>query len=395
VKKILWYSDFLVSTGFGNVAEALVSRLKHKYDFTVLGINYNGDPYNIPGHPYYHLKDIPVYPSKVKNDYLGKQKLLNLLHEGNFDILFILQDTFNLVSYLQPLEDARKDKDFKYILYFPIDAYLDPAWVEVVIQADQPVAYTQHGQLEVKRRGFDVPYIYHGTDTKVFYPLTSKERSFCRQQYLRATDEDFVITNVNRNQHRKDLPRTIMAFVEMWKRIPRAKLYLHTDLSNKIGYDLEYFINIHVPSEVRGSIILPDQEVMDRGGVSQEGMRRLYSCSDVVISTSKGEGWGLSTTEAMACKVPVVMPRHTSLVEIVGEQEERGLLADCSDACVHLGDNHRIRPLVDIDSLVDKVLQVYENPSAAWERVQAAHAWVKEYCDWDKIAAQWEEVLES
>jgi glycosyltransferase involved in cell wall biosynthesis len=394
-QKILWYSDFCVPTGFGNVAEAIVSRLKDKYDFTVLGINYYGDPYNIPDHPYYHLKDIPVFPAADAEDYLGRQKLLNLLHRGQFDILFILQDTFNLVPFLEPLEDARKDKGFKYVLYYPVDAYLDEAWAKVVVQADQAVAYTWHGRNQTALHGVDVPYIYHGTDTNVFYPLTENERAFCRGMYLKASPEDFIITNVNRNQHRKDITRTILAFMKMCQHIPKAKLYLHTNLKSKSGHDLEYFINIHVPPEIRSRIVLPDPETIDRGGVSQEILRRLYCCSDVVISTSRGEGWGLSCTEAMACGVPVVMPRHTSFPEIVSPGEERGLLADCNEIDVNTLDNERVRPVVSIEHLVEQVQRVYENPKAAQERAAAALDWVQEYCDWDKIAAQWEEIFES
>jgi glycosyltransferase involved in cell wall biosynthesis len=392
-KRILWYSDFLCPTGFGNVAEAIVSRLKDKYAFTVLGINHFGEPYNIPGHPYYHLRDIPVYPARDERDYLGRQKLLDVLHAGRFDTLFILQDTFNLVPLLEPIEAARADFIFNYVLYFPVDADLDADWVQVIEQADRPVAYTKYGQQKALEHGLQVPYIYHGVDLDIFKPLLPAERTFCRAQYMSADDKDFIITNVNRNQHRKDLPRTILAFVQIKKQIPKAKLYLHTEVDNRSGHDLEHFVKIVVPEEMRNSIILPNPEQMRGFGVSTEIMRRIYCCSDVVISTSRGEGWGLSTTEAMACKVPVVMPRHTSFVEIVGQNEERGTLVSCNEIDVNIQDNNRIRPVVDIDDLVQMVRDVYDLPEQHQQTAEEASVWVREHCDWNKIAAQWDEIL--
>jgi glycosyltransferase involved in cell wall biosynthesis len=40
---------------------------------------------------------------------------------------------------------------------------------------------------------------------------------------------------------------------------------------------------------------------------------------DCFVTTTTAEGWGLSVVEAMACKVPVVAPVHTSLKEITNE----------------------------------------------------------------------------
>ena len=393
MKKMLWYSDFLCPTGFGNVAEELVSRLKNTYDITVLGVNYHGEPYNIPKSRYYHLRDIPVYPARYENDLLGRQKFLNILKGTDFDIVFLLQDTFNLVELVEPIKEARKDKTFKYVLYFPVDADLDLEWVQAVAQADAPVTYTRYGQEKVKEHGYDVPYIYHGVNTEVFYPLTEAERTVFRKHYMKAGPEDFIVTNVNRNQPRKDLPRTLLAFLKIKERIPTARLYLHTRANDFFGNNLQKFIERHIPRDIQSSIAMPEPEVMNKLGVPHEIMRRIYGCSDVVISTSRGEGWGLSTTEAMACKIPVVMPRHTSLVEIVGNKQERGLLVDSNDVDVNVRDNERIRPIVDIMHLTHQVYQVYTHPELARRTAEVAYTWVHEHCNWDKITAQWEEIL--
>jgi glycosyltransferase involved in cell wall biosynthesis len=394
--KVLWYSDFLVPTGFGNVAEEILSRLLKtgKYKFTVIGINYDGTPYDIPDSPYYRLKGVPVHPAEFRGDMLGRQRLLNFLARADIDVLFALQDTFNMSHMDGPLRAVRAAKKWKYIYYFPVDGPLNKEWVDkAVCTADYPVVYTKFGLEEVRMHdeSTKIPTIYHGVDRDVFYPMDPKERREFRKTFLKATDKNFVVTNVNRNTVRKDLPRTILAWRHLRQRLRRAKLYLHTDVSDPAGYDLERFIKLHIPPEMQDDISYPDPLFMRKFGMPKEAMRNIYGASDVVVSTSLGEGWGLSTTEAMACKVPVIMPMHTSSIEIVGDDEQRGWLAPCENHFVlQQHDNYQIRPLVSHYDLMCKMLEVSANPGIVEEKTEAAYTWVKRRCNWDEIAKQWD-----
>jgi glycosyltransferase involved in cell wall biosynthesis len=114
------------------------------------------------------------------------------------------------------------------------------------------------------------------------------------------------------------------------------------------------------------------------------------------MSTSLGEGWGLSTTEAMACGTPVVMPRHTANIEIIGDKEERGLLVDCTDRIVLPAfDHNRIRPLVNIEDMAKAIANVYLHPDKAYGRAKAASDWIVEHCDWDRIAERFDSIFRS
>ncbi len=48
------------------------------------------------------------------------------------------------------------------------------------------------------------------------------------------------------------------------------------------------------------------------GNMSDFEMASLYNAADVYVCTSRGEGWNLPLTEAAACGVPVIAPRHTA-----------------------------------------------------------------------------------
>jgi len=184
--KVLWYSDFLRQTGFGNVAEEILTRLNAtgKYQFVVLGINHLGQPYNYEGSDYYHMKDIPVWPaSYMGGDLLGRTNLANMLGSQTFDIFFALQDTFNMTPMKESIMEARKIKKFKYVFYFPVDSELHKDWVENGVKiADYPITYTEYGKKQVYEYGTlkNLQVINHGVDTTKFYEVETNE---LRQKY--------------------------------------------------------------------------------------------------------------------------------------------------------------------------------------------------------------------
>jgi glycosyltransferase involved in cell wall biosynthesis len=55
-----------------------------------------------------------------------------------------------------------------------------------------------------------------------------------------------------------------------------------------------------------------------RQGLSSEVVAKAYSASDVLLMTSRGEGFGVPTIEAQACGVPVIVTNWTAQPELVG-----------------------------------------------------------------------------
>lgn len=393
--KLLWYSDFLVPTGFGNVAEEILSRLmaKNKYDITVLGINYKGEPYNQPKHPYYQFRDIPVHSARAGNDIFGRDKLANLIKSVKPDVLFALQDPFNMVPMRVKLLKLQKKLNFKYVFYFPVDGDLHKSWVDDAIGiADCPVTYTNYGASEVhKHSNIELKVIPHGVDTNVFYPVSKEERNEVRKEMFNLGEDCYLITNVGRNQRRKDLPRTILVWLELIKRyecLPsKVYLCLHTSVRDPSGHDLRQMVNMYVPENLKRHVMFPAKEI------SKQGMRYVYNTSDILISTSLGEGWGLPITEAMACKVPVIAPKHTSHIEIIGKKNERGWLCRTKDVFVLQNDFERVRPVTDIIEMAKRIYFSTIFCERTNDRVEAAYSWVKTHCSWDKIVDEWDAIL--
>jgi len=310
-----------------------------------------------------------------------------------------------MVKMQDAIKNAQKKHPFKYVFYFPVDSQqLDVSWVENAIKvADYPVTYTEFAHKEVRKvdKEINLDIIYHGVDMKIFKPFqTEAEEGIFRREWFgeKVPYADYIITTVNRNQPRKDLPRTILAFKEFCAKFPKipAKLYLHCNAYDKSGFKLIEFAKKHLPKNILDRIILPDPKQFGHRGYAIDIVSKIYAASDVVISTTKGEGWGLCCSESMACRTSVIMPDNTSARELVGAKEERGYLCksggDINLYSTMLYDNENVRPLVDINSLVKKLKWVYDNPEEASKKATLAYEWLKKYT-WDKQAEKWDKLF--
>src|SRR3989304_5590540 len=89
---VLCYLDTpTCATGFATVSRNILLNLHQtgKFNISVLGINYWGDPHNFP---------FSIWPVGVNNDHdpYGRKKVITMIEEAEFDILFCLQDSFIL-----------------------------------------------------------------------------------------------------------------------------------------------------------------------------------------------------------------------------------------------------------------------------------------------------------
>lgn len=396
-KKVLWLSDFNCATGFATVAHNIVEQLLQtgKYDFTVVGINHMGDPYDFKRWPF------PIYPARdlvkaVKDqqyaDPLGRPRFLDLLHTGRYDIAFTMQDTYVMEGIAGIIKEAKKRFDFQWIFYYPVSGRVQDSWINnCVMLADIPVAYTNFARSETVRvnPAANPRVIYQGVNTKHFYPI--EDSTAFRKMYFREHAGKFIVTNVNRNQHRKDIPRTIAAFAKFRRERPDSFLYLHmnpTDVGGNIFemaryWDLQQNIDFMVPDNFYEGV-----------GYPVNILNQIYNASDACISTTMGEGWGLTVTEAMATKTPVIIPDNTSLSEIGADGRARLVKSGRDFVCFGPLDLNQYRPLTDVDDLVDALIDCHDNREKYQQMADKAYEWVVTL-SWENIGKQWREVFET
>jgi len=404
---VLWFSDSpTVETGFGQVAKQILKHLQNtnKYEFTIWGINYFNQPYDEVTFPYRILKSASRDASG-KVDVYGFEDLEKMILSGTYKILFTLNDLHILNKVADMVLKAReKNIPIKWIVYAPLDvAYMTPALGRCLSVADAPVVYTQfeYDQVvasmpELKNK---LTIIYHGTEPETFFPLPSKEIKRLRKEYFGIDDDIFLIINVNRNQWRKDLGRSMYVAKEYYKINPKTMLYLHAKTNDVGGLLVNQASSVGLLRECGSKfLVLTPPEFDPAVGVPRHVLNNLYNCANVLLTTTLGEGWGLSLTEAMCAKIPVLGPRNTSLIEIIGANEERGWLADCgttsSEWMIPYGNTDIMRPLVNVDSCVKKLIEIHDmDPDAMELKLYRAMKWAHEIT-WAKIGLKWRKLFE-
>ena len=313
--KLLFYGDApTVATGFGTVSRNILMGLHNtgKYDISVLGVNYWGDPHKFP---------FPIWPIGVGGrDPYGRQRAFDMMAKDiDFDVLFMLQDSFILQSFMaQGLPKLKSMKNFASVCYYPVDGVPKKAWIDCMNMFDQPVAYTEFGRRESVKVCPEIApklkVLPHGANVNDFYPVPEDLSRAFRESYFGKHANKFIITNVNRNQQRKDVPRTMLAFREFKKRRPNSVLYLHMAARDQ-GWNLPDVCK-EMGLVLNEDVLLPGNGFGPNQGFPIDIVNQIYSASDVIVSTTLGEGWGLSTVEAMACKTPIIFPNNSSLSDM-------------------------------------------------------------------------------
>ena len=410
IKNVLFWGDNPHGiTGFGKVIKNIVRQVfdEEKYKIDVLGIGYMGDPYlpdQYNGKTFMYDVYTPFEVGK-QIDLYGSNKLMSFLATGKVDILFILQDTFIIKNVMKNILELRTKikKKFVIIYYYPIDnSFVYPNWItDAVSLVDIPVCYTEFGKKvsmkhDSKLRNMDV--IYHGTDKNLYRKWDESLKSSMRTSFWGpGFDKKFIILNVNRNQPRKDLNRTLCVFAEVKKQIPEAFLFMLASPADIGGNLID--MGLQLGLKWGEDFMTPDPTKYNPTvGIPEEQIVTMYNTSDVCISTTLGEGWGLSLTEAMACGCPVIFPDNTSISEIIGVNENlngiRGTLIhsgnDGNRICLGPPDNNLSRPLTSVMEMSLKIIDFYKHKNLYEEKKDLAIEWVP---SWDKVGEQWREIF--
>ena len=402
-KKILFYGDSpLTYTGLGHVTYQIVKALEDDFDISVCAINQFNE---VPKDLKYKL-----YMTKSPaTDPLNQELLTMLIKESTFDILFFAVD-WNYVTPLNPIIEERLKKDkFKIILYTPIDLEeIRKELAEQFLLYDYIVTYSEEGVRVLTQalgKKYDkISIIPNGIDSITFHPLSLSKIRKERKKIFKLEDRDFLMINVARNQWRKDLGRSMFVF-KLWRDYlhsldpkVKTKLYIHA-ADNDVGGNLgaiAYSLGIETDF-----LTLPGS-VFEQGGVKPEFLNTLYNCSDLLISTSIGEGWGLPITEAMCTKTPVLVPYNTAMIDLV--KDNRGFFAKSgasqSEYFIYGSETSFMRPLVNVEDMLVQLKKIYDlRRGLVWtgemlDIIENAYNFAHDL-SWEKVGDLWQTFLKN
>lgn len=403
-KKLFAWCDFVVSTGFGQVAANLLDTMHEEFDVTILGINYHGDKK-------YDTNKYFVY-SVSKDDMLGIQRLISLVKKEAPDVLFLFQDIFHISDYIDIIRKKCPPKT-KIVTYFPVDgAPFSPAWENVFHIADVNITYSDWAIQRIKEtfpKIGGIQKLYHGVDTNTYKPLSLVEIEKARKSF--GWDGRFVVININRFQPRKSIPHTLRAFSLFSKGYkeckcgnlyPRNKthcdlnmcgpedvikeekrqlndvcLYLHMmDSEPSMGPGRTNTLQSHIlnagftDSDVTNKLISVNGANIYADEVPNSMINMIYNAANINLTTTLGEGCGLSLIESMATGTPSIAPRNSAIPEMLGDT---GHLIDNVAFTSQAMDSGHMRPVVNIRKMMEALEIEYQKwKQAGVEKTQDA-----------------------
>lgn len=349
-KTILFLADDCrLPSGIGVMTKELIIGSAHAYNFVHVGAGINhpdaGKVLDISGDVNREAgitdSSVIIYPH---NGYGDPELIRMLLSRHKIDAIVHFTDPRYWIWLYQMSAEIRQHVPiFYYHIWddLPAPHYNKPFYQScdllmgisnqsvnisrLVLGEDQYVELNEDTPTEEIAKGLPkVCYVPHGINTKYFFPREKsdpKVRLF-RQKLFGGQDPDYVILHNNRNIRRKMTSDVIVAFklfMDAKKPAEREgiKLVLHTQPIDDNGTDLYAVIDTLTP-EYKKDIIFTNTKY------SPDDLNLLYNSCDVVINIGSNEGWGLSSTEALMCGLPIINNVTGGLQDQCRFEDEKG-----------------------------------------------------------------------
>jgi glycosyltransferase involved in cell wall biosynthesis len=308
--KILWHSNSPLSqTGYGNQTRLFTPLLKNLgHDIHILAFH-GHENYTAPA----QWNGITI-TGRGFHPY-GMDVAVPNAQAIKADIVLSLFDAWAV--------DWKVIKSVRWVPWFPVDHDpIPPEVVERVRYAFARIVYSKFAQGQMAAQDLDCHYVPHGVDTEVFKPVSDEHRLLARKT-IGLPEDAFIVGMVAANKgypSRKAFEQNIAAFKELTKKHKDAFLFLQTwsgegGPAGRDCVDLVAYCR-WIGLELGKNVMFCDQFVNATTGFPDPYMVSMYNSLDVLLSVSRGEGFGIPILEAQACGTPVITGDWTSMSEL-------------------------------------------------------------------------------
>ena len=371
MKKILWISDSpLTAISFGKISHELCRRIGkeievHVLSFLYYGRSLRGENYFI--HSYEDAKSLLYAIENIKPDYIVW-----------FGDIIIMNDILKVDL-----------KNTKFIPYSPCDGnQILYGSKSIFDKAYKIIATSKHTKKVLKEFGYDSTVLYHGVDTNIFKPKEIDKKSFGIE------NDKFIFSHWGVNSGRKMIWRLIQCFYEFSKDKDDVILLIRT-IPETPEYNLVEFTKFRFPELFEKKKLFFSLPNMFNP-VPEEFMANFYNISDVYISASSGEGFGVPYIESMACKKPIIAPNHSSTPELITDIIDgigpRGIATKIDTFATDM--KYFIdKGICSIEDTVKAMNILYEDKKKRDEFGENGLKFIKKFCNWDELSKKLLEIL--
>lgn len=353
MRKLLWVGDAACDSGFARCTHEILDVLRHTWEVHVLGINYRGYPHDYP---------YPIYPAWPGGDAMGVKSIKKIIEMVKPDLVVFQNDPWNIPHYMKQVQELKNPP--RLVGFIAVDGKNSNG--RVLNTLDRVIFWTKFAQAESTIGGLQVPsgIVPLGVDLNIYKP---SDRAQARADMGLVDDakDGFIVVNVNRNQPRKRLDLTIEYFAE-WVHschVDDAFLLLHVCPTGDVGINVDQLAKYY---GLKGRVLLSEPGVYK--GIAEADVAKLYQMSNVLMTTTQGEGWGLTTMEAMACGIPCVVPDWSALGEWAAPA---ACLVPCPTRCTTWGGPNTVGGVPDRTMFVHYLDRLYRDQEFYAHHAQA------------------------
>ncbi len=380
-------------TGYGRVLREIAVRLSKDKRFDIVVFNENA--FNRPDYSFMGLR---VTCPQVNSNNMGDlyRGLAATIERERPDVLWVLEDSFTLTNFGFP---NIAHLPVKKVFYIPLDGANVPSiGVPSVRSMDKIVSMSKFTQHYLEREGFESEMIWHGVDTEQFYPASPEEKKFLKKQ-MGLDENDFLIYNYGRNTNiRKNNQGLMLTAAKYLKTAPKNhKVLIHTlnpDIKDNDLFDYkERILSLDFEKNVLDRILF--SPFRENRPASEQEVVMMMRASDLVITTSIGEGFGLIMAEAMACGIPVISNSYTTPKELLEDSSmgigARGWLVPSQTPFVaSLNTEHAY---TQYDRFADVMSKVVANPAEMAVRGSNGRYFAERHLNWEYLVEEWKDLL--
>lgn len=317
LKAVLFLDSPLIATGYASTCRLTAKELK-KRGYDVYGISFNGGPQNSDIIDWYGIKILPNHALKrnVHSNYGDAQTVIQICNDIKPDILFFHNDSYRY-SYINELPKEILDKA---VFWLPFEGeQQDNLGCQLFSKCAATRFVTKHA-LDIHKnilKDKDIGSIPHAIDLESYYPAPDK-LSAKRAKNL-GIENKFVAVRVDRHQPRKYWDLTLKAFAKFAEGKDDVFLLAKCNPRDIVMWNEEKKEGIDLGAIAR-DLGIAGKVFFDDYFFSSPAMAQcFYHPADVFLTTTSGEGFGLTPVEAMACGLPVICPDTPVLPEVLSD----------------------------------------------------------------------------